>query len=74
MCQERANESGSLKLASSASWRTTERMFSRCSQSEIAEQIGVSQMQISRILRGAITTLCELTVAEIPVAGDEGSA
>ncbi len=31
MCQERANESESLNLASSASWRTTSRMFSRCS-------------------------------------------
>jgi RNA polymerase sigma-B factor len=43
-------------------------------QSEIADQIGVSQMQISRILRGAIARLSELTVSEIPVAGDDGSA
>jgi transcriptional regulator with XRE-family HTH domain len=29
-------------------------------QSEIADEIGVSQMQISRILRGALTKLTEL--------------
>lgn len=50
------------------------RFFEDRTQSEIAERIGVSQMQISRILRGAIARLSELTVCGIPVAGDEGSA
>jgi RNA polymerase sigma-B factor len=50
------------------------RFFEDRTQSEIAEQIGVSQMQISRILRGAIARLSELTLSETPVAGDEGSA
>ena len=50
------------------------RFFEDRTQSEIAEQIGVSQMQISRILRRAIKTLSELTLPETPVAGDEGSA
>ena len=46
------------------------RFFGDRTQSEIAEQIGVSQMQISRILRRAIATLNERTVPEIPVADD----
>ena len=50
------------------------RFFEDRTQSEIAEQVGVSQMQISRILGGAIARLSELTLSETPVAGDEGSA
>ena len=50
------------------------RFFEDRTQSEIAKQIGVSQMQISRILRGAIARLSELTLSEAPVAGGEGSA
>ena len=50
------------------------RFFEDRTQSEIAEQVGVSQMQISRILRRAIARLSELTLSETPVAGDEGSA
>ena len=50
------------------------RFFDDRTQGEIADQIGVSQMQISRILRGAIARLSELTLSEIPVAGDDGSA
>ena len=50
------------------------RFFEDRTQSEIAEQIGVSQMQISRILRGAIARLSELTLSETPVAGAAGSA
>ena len=42
------------------------RFFEDRTQSEIASQIGVSQMQISRILRRAITTLNELTLPESP--------
>ena len=43
-------------------------------QSEIANEIGVSQMQISRILRRAITTLNELTLPETPITNDQASA
>ena len=39
------------------------RFFEDRTQSEIADQIGVSQMQISRILRRALARLGELTVA-----------
>ena len=42
------------------------RFFEDSTQREIAEQLGVSQMQISRILRGAITRLNELTLSEPP--------
>ena len=42
-------------------------------QREIAEQIGLSQMQISRILRRAIATLSELTQPET-AANDEAPA
>ena len=50
------------------------RFFEDRTQSEIAQQIGVSQMQISRILRRAIARLSELTLSETPVARGEGSA
>jgi RNA polymerase sigma-B factor len=40
-------------------------------QSEIAEVIGVSQMQISRLLRRAIARLTELSESETAEAGDE---
>jgi RNA polymerase sigma-B factor len=46
------------------------RFFEDRTQTEIAKQIGVSQMQISRIQRRAITTLKELTLPETPVAND----
>ena len=49
------------------------RFFEDRSQGEIAERIGISQMQISRILRGATARLSVLTLSETPVAGDEGS-
>jgi RNA polymerase sigma-B factor len=44
------------------------RFFGDRTQIEIAKEIGVSQMQISRILRRAIATLNELT---LPVAEDQ---
>lgn len=50
------------------------RFFEDRTQSEIAKQIGVSQMQISRILRQAITTLNERTRPESPVANDQAPA
>jgi RNA polymerase sigma-B factor len=50
------------------------RFFEDRTQSEIAKEIRLSQMQISRVLRGAIARLSELTLSETPVAGDEGSA
>ena len=31
-------------------------------QTEIADEMGVSQMQVSRILRGALATLADVTV------------
>ena len=43
----------------------TLRFFEDRTQSEIAAVVGVSQMQISRILRGAISRLTELTQGEI---------
>ena len=50
------------------------RFFEDRAQSEIAAQIGVPQVKISRILRGAIERLSELTLSGTPVAGDEGPA
>ena len=55
-------------------WVLHLRFFEDRTQSEIAKEIRLSQMQISRILRGAIARLSELTLSETPVAGDEGSA
>jgi RNA polymerase sigma-B factor len=42
------------------------RYYDEMTQSEIARQIGVSQMQVSRILRRATARLTELTHAEAP--------
>ena len=50
------------------------RFFEDRTQREIAEQIGISQMQISRTLRRAITTLNELTLSETSVADDPAPA
>jgi len=50
------------------------RFFEDRKQSEIAEQIGVSQMQISRLLRRAITALNERALPEPPVANDQAPA
>lgn len=50
------------------------RFFEDRTQSEIASQIGVSQMQISRILRRAITTLNELTLPESSIGNDPAPA
>jgi RNA polymerase sigma-B factor len=40
------------------------RFYGELTQSEIADRIGISQMQVSRILRGAIARLGELAAAE----------
>jgi len=40
------------------------RFYGELTQSEIAKRIGVSQMQVSRILRGALAHLRELALAE----------
>jgi RNA polymerase sigma-B factor len=40
------------------------RFYEELTQSEIAKRIGVSQMQVSRILRGALTRLRELAASE----------
>ena len=40
------------------------RFYDELTQSEIAKRIGVSQMQVSRILRGALAHLRELALAE----------
>ena len=50
------------------------RFFEDRTQSEIAKEIGVSQMQVSRILRRAIATLNELTLTETPIANDQAPA
>jgi RNA polymerase sigma-B factor len=40
------------------------RFYGELTQSEIAKQIGASQMQVSRILRGALAHLRELALAD----------
>ena len=50
------------------------RFFQDRTQSEIAKQIGLSQMQISRILRRTIATLSELAQPETSVATDQAPA
>jgi RNA polymerase sigma-B factor len=50
------------------------RFFEDRTQREIAKRIGVSQMQISRIQRRAITTMTERTLSEAPVADDQTTA
>lgn len=41
-------------------------------QSEIASEMGVSQMQVSRILRGALAALAEVTSVDEPCAANAG--
>ena len=50
------------------------RFFEERTQSEIGREIGVSQMQVSRIQRRAITTLRERTLTEAPIANDRAPA
>jgi RNA polymerase sigma-B factor len=50
------------------------RFFEDRKQREIAKEIGVSQMQVSRILQRAIARLNELTLPEASAADDQASA
>ncbi len=50
------------------------RFSEHLTQSEIAERIGVSQMQVSRLLRRSLARLHELTSERGPAAGGQASA
>ena len=68
---ERADERATIAcLAKSLSERERRvlalRFVDDLTQSEIADEIGVSQMQISRIVRGALTKLTELAGGDAP--------
>src|SRR5581483_3082367 len=67
LVEDRAAVAAAMKCLSSRDQQVlTLRFYDELTQSEIARQIGVSQMQVSRILRRATERLTELTHADSP--------
>lgn len=73
LVEDATTVAGAMQMLSERERRVLHRrFFEDRTQSEIAAQIGISQMQISRILRGATAGLSELTLSDTPSQATKG--